>query len=504
MRSTKRIGMVLGVGAALGLACAPADDRDDAASLGITRLALGETVVTDRAAYEVGEAVTVTFAGLPGNGHDWIAIAAAGAPSSSFRGWRYTAGRAAGSVSIPAPGPSGQYVARAFLDDGFTLLAESAPFTVTATAAAATTTDKVSYGSAEMVTVSFSSLAGNAHDWIALSPAGSPATSYVSWRYTGGAITGSTGFPAPAPGQYVARSYLDGGFTIQAESAPFTVVDTSTRVSRDKRAYFNDEIALFTFSGMSGSPTDWLGIAPLGSGAKAFVYWNYVVSTSGSRPFSLAGLEGTYVVRAYFNDGFVIEAESEPFTVDRRGTPTTTTDKTTYGGAESVVVSYTGLVGRPNDWVALAPLGSPPTSYVGRVDTGGAVSGSRAFVAPPPGQYVARTYLNGETTVQAESAPFTVTGGASIASEKAGYASGEQGIFRFAGMSGASTDWIAIAPVGAAANGYVRWSYIQGRTSGTWPLSLAGLGGTYVARAYFANGLVIEAESGPFTVTAAP
>ena len=50
----------------------------------------------------------------------------------------------------------------------------------------------------------------------------------------------------------------------------------------------------------------------------------------------------------------------------------------------------------------------------------------------------------------------------------------------------------------------MRWSYIQGRTSGTWPLSLAGLGGTYVVRAYFANSLVIEAESAPFTVTAAP
>ncbi len=497
------VGLVVVMGIALG-SCAPAHDGTEDETLGASRQAIGESVTTAKSSYVIGESVVVTFSGLPGNSHDWVTIAPFGAPNVDIRGWRYTAGLTSGAVTIAAPAPAGQYVARAFLDDGLTLLAESAPFSVVGGGAPTTTTDKAVYNPSESVVVSYSNLAGYVHDWLGLAPVGAPPSTVVSWSYTYGRPNGSRAFKAPGPGQYVARSYLNNGSTIQAESAPFTVA-AGTTVTRDKRAYFDDEIALFSFTGMSGSPTDWLGIAPLGSDASVYLRWNYVdARISGSRPFEIKRLSGTYVVRAYFNDSLVIEAESEPFTVDRRGTPTTTTDKTTYGGAESVVVSYTGLVGRPNDWVALAPLGSPPTSYVGRVDTGGTVSGSRAFVAPPPGQYVARTYLNGETTVQAESAPFTVTGGASIASEKTSYASNEQGVFRFAGMSGSSTDWIAIAPVGAAANGYVRWSYIQGRTSGTWPLSLAGLGGTYVARAYFANSLVLEAESAPFTVTATP
>src|SRR5689334_22857773 len=46
------------------------------------------------------------------------------------------------------------------------------------------TTDKASYTKGETVIASFTNLPGNAYDWVALSPQGSPANSYVSWAYT--------------------------------------------------------------------------------------------------------------------------------------------------------------------------------------------------------------------------------------------------------------------------------------------------------------------------------
>lgn len=422
MQLKRIVGKVLGVAAALGVACAPSGDQDDAAHLGTTRQALGETVTPDKASYVVGESVRIAFAGFPQNSHDWITIAPAGAANTDFRGWRYTAGLASGSVTIPAPGPPGQYVVRAFLDDGFTLLAESAEITVATSGATTTTTDKASYLPADSVVVSFGNLAGHVYDWVAISPAGSPATSFGSWSYTFGAASGSRTFPAPPPGQYVARSYLNGGFTIQAESAPFTVASGPT-VTSDKAAYYNDEKAVFTYSGMSGSPKDWLGIAPVGSDPNGYVRWSYISGESGSIAFSLVGLTGTYVVRAYFNDSFVVEAESAPFTVETR--PVVPTD---------------------------AGAGGPAT----------------------------------------------------VSRDKASYLDNELVVVTFAGMSGAQRDWLSIAPAASGAEDWVRWVYVYGQTSGAQSFAVAGLNGSYVARAYFNDSFVVEAETEPFTVTPAP
>ena len=87
-------------------------------------------VSTTKTHYTGGEPVVVTFAGLPGNGRDWIAIAPVGAPGMGYVAWAYSNGQQHGTRSFAvAPG---RYVARLHLDNGYAIAAESAPFDVVA------------------------------------------------------------------------------------------------------------------------------------------------------------------------------------------------------------------------------------------------------------------------------------------------------------------------------------------------------------------------------------
>jgi IPT/TIG domain len=64
-------------------------------------------------------------------------------------------------------------------------------------------------------------------DWIAFMRVGSPSTSYLQswWEYTGGALSGTFTFSAPAePGEYEFRYLLDDGFIDAMRSGPVTVV----------------------------------------------------------------------------------------------------------------------------------------------------------------------------------------------------------------------------------------------------------------------------------------
>lgn len=412
------IGIFLGL-TVFGSACAPADEGDGSAPLQTTRQALGETVSPDKSTYVVGEQVAIAFAGLPGNPRDWITIAPVGAPNTDFRQWRYSSGLKSGTVYVNAPSPPGQYVARAFLNDGFTLLAESAPFTVVPSANATTTTNKSKYWTTDPIVVSYSNLAGYAHDWLAVAPAGSPLTTFSAWVYTIGRSNGSYTFAPLPPGQYVARSFINNGFTLQAESAPFTVA-VEPRVTTDKAAYYSDEIASFSFVGMPGSGRDWIGIAPVGADAKGYVRWDYVHGASGSQLFSLIALEGTYTARSYFNDEFEVQAQSAPFTIQQRpmtstnagiATLSVSADKASYMDSELVSITFGGMPGAEKDWIAIAPAGSTTDDYVRWVYTKGVTSGVQPFAIDylESGSYVARAYFDDGFDIEAESAPFTVT-----------------------------------------------------------------------------------------------
>jgi len=110
-------------------------------------------------------------------------------------------------------------LARLFCLLGFTLVAAAAH-------AATLTVSPTNIPSGGTVTATWSGIATpTATDWLALATPGMANTSYISWRYTNGAASGSVPFavPAIAPGTYELRLFANNGYTRLATSNPFTV-----------------------------------------------------------------------------------------------------------------------------------------------------------------------------------------------------------------------------------------------------------------------------------------
>src|SRR6185295_3781440 len=138
--------------------------------------------------------------------------------------YRYTTGTASGSVpfTIPSNLAPGAYQLRLFANNGYTLLATSSNFTVSAPniALSASPANVLPGGTG---TAAWSGIpAPTSTDWIALSTPGSANTSYISWRYTTGTASGSVPFTVPTtvtPGTYQLRLFAAGGYTLLATSA---------------------------------------------------------------------------------------------------------------------------------------------------------------------------------------------------------------------------------------------------------------------------------------------
>lgn len=70
----------------------------------------------------------------------------------------------------------------------------------------------------EQVTISYSGLPGNQNDWITLTKASEPDTTYGDWFYTSGQRSGTYSFKVAEPGDYEVRIYYDwpnGGYIVQ-------------------------------------------------------------------------------------------------------------------------------------------------------------------------------------------------------------------------------------------------------------------------------------------------
>src|SRR5206468_320143 len=151
---------------------------------------------------------------------------------------------------------AGGFVVRAFADNSFTRVAESAPFSV---GPPTVSTDGRIYTAGSTVTVAFSGLPGNAQDWIAIAPAGSDNTNYILFAFTNGPRRGSATFTAPANGSYVARAFSNNTFTLVLESAPFTV--GTSAISTDQATYQPGATITVSYAGLPGNQKDWIAIA---------------------------------------------------------------------------------------------------------------------------------------------------------------------------------------------------------------------------------------------------
>jgi hypothetical protein len=81
----------------------------------------------------VGGPVTVTLTGGAGGSTDWLALAAAGTPNTSYLQWTYVgAGVNTRTWTIAMPATAGSYEVRLFLNNGYTRAATSPTITTVA------------------------------------------------------------------------------------------------------------------------------------------------------------------------------------------------------------------------------------------------------------------------------------------------------------------------------------------------------------------------------------
>ncbi len=376
------------------------------------------TLVVDQTDYAIDQPIVVTWTGMPPNALDWVSIAPEGRADTVQAVWVYTGGTANGSLSFSNglkfasqqgyPGGT-NYVARLYLNDTYTRVAETAPVLV----GSPVTTNASTYPANTPITVSWTHLPGGAEDWVALAPAGSKYDVVTRWLYTGGQVAGSQAFATGlvAAGTYVARAYAPNSYYIAGESAPFTVTPNAAgTITTDASTYATGQTVTVTWSGLPGNQHDWIALAADGSSDQVFVRWVYTNgAAAGSYAFDAPPSAGSFVARAFLNDTYNKLGESVVFTVTTGATATVVTDASSYTLAQNVTVTWSGLPGNQNDWIAIAPDGSSDQTVTRYVYTAGAAAGSFSFQGPPgAGSYVARAFINDTYAKLAESAAFAV------------------------------------------------------------------------------------------------
>jgi hypothetical protein len=176
------------------------------------------TIAVDQTSYPENGSAVISFGNMAGHATDWISIAPAGSPPTTFTRWQYTEGAASGSLTFALDGiEAGTYVARVYFNDSYTLEAETRTFTI----GNAVPSVAVQQNGGE-VTATYQNASG-AMDWIAIAEPGSSPYQFVAWAYTPGAATGNVIFSGLPAGSYVTRLYFHNSYEIEAESAAFTV-----------------------------------------------------------------------------------------------------------------------------------------------------------------------------------------------------------------------------------------------------------------------------------------
>jgi hypothetical protein len=275
---------------------------------------------------------------------------------------------------------------------------------------------------------------------------------------------------------------------------------TAQTINPTGAAFPLDTTVAFSFTGAPGGPNDWVGLAAVNDPINTYQQWNYtgdVVSGDGT----VAGVTtpGTYVLRLYTQNTYILIAESAPFVI---GGANVATNAASYTQPADIVVSYTEVDPALSDWVGIVPEGQPSSAYVAWQYV--SLSGSSTFASASlaPGNYVARTFAQNGFGAIATSAVFTVVapavGAATVTSTAPSFVVGNPVTIAFTNLSAATNDWIGIFPVGTSNTGYVAWA-----PAATSPLSFSSIPvGSYTARGFRNNSsTVVAAESAVFTVS---
>jgi subtilisin family serine protease len=389
------------------------------------------TLAVSATTVQPGGSVTVTLSSAPGGAKDWLGFATVSAPDGSgqYLQWVYVgAGITTRTWTVTVPTTPGQYQFRFFLNDSYTRTATSPTVTVPAppppppgsTPALAVSATTVQPGGS--VTVTLTNGPGGAKDWLAFVAVGTVdgPGQYPQWVYVGaGTTTRTWTVTVPStPGQYEFRFFLNDSYTRAATSPTVTVPappppppgSIPTLAVSPSTALPGGSVTVTLTNGLGGAK-DWLGFVAVGTtdGPGKYPQWTYVGAGVTSRTWTVTAptTPGQYEFRYFPNDSYTRLASSPPVTVLG---PTLTVSATTVAPGGQVTVTLTNSPGGAQDWLALAAVGAPSSSYLQWTYVGAGVT-SRTWTVTMPtasGQYEFRLFLNNVFTLAATSPKVTV------------------------------------------------------------------------------------------------
>ncbi len=253
---------------------------------------------------------------------------------------------------------------------------------------------------------------GGANDWLALAQVGSSTQSFVGYTYVGAGVTTRTWtvtMPSTA-GQYEFRYFPNNGY-VRAGTSPAVLVDASltpaptiTSVSPISAVAGGPAFTL-TVNGSSftsASVVRWNGSAR----ATAFVSATQLTAAIAAADIAVAGTAQVTVFTPAPGGG-----TSAAVAMLVGAPPQLTLSVTSVPAGSSVTVTLTNGLGGLGDWLALAPVGAPNTTYVAYTYVGSGVT-TRTWTATAPstpGAYEFRLFPNSGYTRAATSPSFTVT-----------------------------------------------------------------------------------------------
>ena len=499
----------------------PGGGTSNAASIGL----LTSSVQADATTVAPGGTVNVTITNPPGWSGDWIALSRVGSTPTSYITYTYVgAGVTNRTWTVTMPQTPGQYEFRLFVNYSYTQVALSAPVTVTAPPPATLSPTATTALPGASITVTLQGSSGNAGDWLALASVGSAPTSYITYTYVGAGVTNRTWTVTmpQTPGQYEFRLFVNYSYTQVAVSAPVTVTAPSapppaTLTPSATTAASGTSITV-TLQGSPGNAGDWLALARVGSAPTSHITYTYVGAGVTNRTWTVTMPQtpGQYEFRLFVNNGYTQVAVSAPVTVTVPdpppepvpGSATLTASAATALPGASITVTLQGSSGNAGDWLALASVGSAPTSYITYTYVGAGVTNRTWTVTMPqtPGQYEFRLFVNNGYTQLAVSAPVTVTAPpspppATLTPSATTAASGTSITVTLQGSPGNAGDWLALARVGSAPTSYITFTYVgAGVTNRTWTVTMPQTPGQYEFRLFVNNGYTQVAVSAPVTV----
>jgi subtilisin family serine protease len=294
---------------------------------------VGASLSASPTSVSAGGSVTASWSGVCApSGSDWIGLYLPGAPDTSYLALRSGTGTASGSVpfTIPATLAPGTYQLRLLANGGYTRLAASNNFTVTAPAGCTGTSlgaSPTSVAAGGSVTASWSGVCPpTTDDWIGLYRSGAPDSSYLAARYTTGSASGSVPIAVSAtlaPGTYELRLFSNGGYARLAVSNSFTVTAVAgcagTSLSASPTSVPAGGSVTASWSGVCApTDSDWIGLYVQHTPNESYLAARYTSgSASGSLPITIpaTAAPGTYVLRLFTNGGYTRLATSNTLVV---------------------------------------------------------------------------------------------------------------------------------------------------------------------------------------------